>query len=70
MPKGWIKNPGIALRDYKSRRACERIKSLGFDAVEYKSAMNPSGYNLALFNDAKVEYRVTRSSRLQISKSV
>lgn len=34
---------------------CEFIKSLGFDAVEYKSAMNPSGYNLALFNDSKVE---------------
>jgi len=35
---------------------CEYIKSkLGFDAVEYKSAMNPVGYNLAIFNDAKLE---------------
>jgi hypothetical protein len=34
---------------------CEFLKSLGFDAVEYKSAMNPDGSNLALFNDSKVE---------------
>ncbi len=33
---------------------CEFFKSLGFDAVEYKSAMNPDGSNIALFNDAKV----------------
>lgn len=46
---------------------CEYIKSkLGFDAVEYKSAMNNEGYNLAIFNDAKLEcvesnfYHVTR----------
>lgn len=34
---------------------CEFIKSLGFDAVEYKSAMNIDGYNLAVFNDWKLE---------------
>jgi len=34
---------------------CEFIKSLGFDAVEYKSAMHPNGYNLAIFNDSKLE---------------
>jgi hypothetical protein len=33
---------------------CEFFKSMGFDAVEYKSAMNPHGGNLALFNDNKV----------------
>lgn len=33
---------------------CEFIKSLGFDAVEYRSAMNPLGYNLAVFNDSKL----------------
>jgi len=33
---------------------CEFCKSMGFDAVEYKSSMNPSGSNLALFNDRKV----------------
>lgn len=45
---------------------CEYIKSkLGFDAVEYKSSMNSDGYNLAVFNDSKLEcvdvkfYRVT-----------
>lgn len=34
---------------------CEFIKYLKFDAVEYKSAMNPDGYNLAVFNDDKFE---------------
>jgi hypothetical protein len=34
---------------------CELIKSLGFDAVEYKSAMNPDGFNLAVFNDTKLQ---------------
>ncbi|WAC42240.1 RES family NAD+ phosphorylase [Pedobacter sp. SL55] len=34
---------------------CELIKSLGFDAVEYKSAMHANGYNLAVFNDEKLE---------------
>jgi hypothetical protein len=33
---------------------CEYIKSEGFDAVEYKSAMNATGYNLAIFNDNKL----------------
>lgn len=33
---------------------CEYIKSEGFDAVEYKSAMNGKGYNLAIFNDNKL----------------
>ncbi|WP_157766371.1 RES family NAD+ phosphorylase [Pedobacter ginsengisoli] len=34
---------------------CEFIKSLGFDGVEYKSAMNSQGYNLAIFKDRKLE---------------
>ncbi|MFI5163387.1 MAG: RES family NAD+ phosphorylase [Sphingobacteriales bacterium] len=33
---------------------CEFCKSIGFDAVEYKSSMNPLGSNLALFSDRKV----------------
>ncbi|GAB2526446.1 RES family NAD+ phosphorylase [Spirosoma aerophilum] len=32
---------------------CELIKSLGFDGVEYKSSLNPTGFNLAIFNDQK-----------------
>ena len=34
---------------------CELIKSLGYDGVEYSSSMNPDGFNVALFNDDKVE---------------
>ncbi|MHA4896235.1 RES family NAD+ phosphorylase [Pedobacter sp. PWIIR3] len=34
---------------------CEFIKSLGFDGVEYKSAMNSKGYNLAIFKDGKLQ---------------
>ncbi|WP_439488509.1 RES family NAD+ phosphorylase [Algoriphagus sp.] len=34
---------------------CEFIKSLGFDGVQYQSAMNPTGSNLAIFNDQKLQ---------------
>src|SRR5690606_12264026 len=34
---------------------CEYIKSKGFDAIEYRSAMNAEGYNLAVFNDDKLD---------------
>lgn len=33
----------------------EFIKSLGFDGVEYRSSVNPKGYNLAIFNPEKFE---------------
>ncbi len=33
----------------------EFIKSMGFDGVEFRSSLNPSGYNLAIFNPMKVE---------------
>lgn len=33
----------------------EFIKSIGFDGVEYKSSLNPSGFNLAIFNDQLFE---------------
>lgn len=33
----------------------EFIKSLGFDGVEYRSSVNPNGYNLAIFNPSKFE---------------
>lgn len=34
---------------------CEFIKSIGFDGVEYKSSLNPQGYNLAVFHPSKLE---------------
>lgn len=34
---------------------CEFIKSLGFDGVEYRSAMAEGGYNIAVFNDNNLE---------------
>ncbi len=34
---------------------CELIKALGYDGVEYKSSLNPTGFNLAIFNDDKLE---------------
>ncbi|AMP98686.1 hypothetical protein AY601_1774 [Pedobacter cryoconitis] len=33
---------------------CEFIKSLGFHAVEYRSAMNFGGFNLAIFDDTRL----------------
>jgi hypothetical protein len=34
---------------------CEFIKSIGFDGIEYGSAMKKDGINLAIFNDTKLE---------------
>ncbi len=34
---------------------CEFIKSLNYDGVEYSSSLNPDGFNIALFNDDKIE---------------
>lgn len=34
---------------------CEYIKTMGFDAIEYKSAMKDEGFNLAVFNDRNIE---------------
>ncbi len=33
----------------------EFIKSLGFDAIEYRSSLNPKGFNLAVFNPQKLK---------------
>lgn len=38
---------------------CEYIKFLGFDAIEYDSAMHIGGYNLAVFHDHKLTCRDT-----------
>lgn len=34
---------------------CDYIKSQGYNGVEYSSAMHPEGYNLAVFDKAKLE---------------
>src|SRR5690606_3744566 len=44
---------------------CEYIKSKGFDAIEYRSAMNADGYNLAIFNDDKLECVDTKFYHVQ-----
>lgn len=43
---------------------CEFIKSLGFDGVQYQSAMNPTGSNLAIFNDQKLQCEYVRVLRV------
>lgn len=51
-----VRKQDVNLDYLPTQYLCEYIKSkLGFDAVEYKSAMNPQGYNLAIFNDQKLE---------------
>jgi len=49
-----VRKQDLQLDYLPSQFLCEFCKSMGFDAVEYKSAMNISGSNLALFNDKKV----------------
>lgn len=39
---------------------CEFIKSMGLDAVEYKSAMHEGGSNIALFDDSKIKCLKTK----------
>ncbi len=34
---------------------CEYVKSLGYDAIEYGSALHKGGINLAIFDDSKIE---------------
>ncbi len=51
-----VRRQDVNLDYLPTQYLCEFIKSeLGFDAVEYKSAMNPEGHNLAIFNDSKLE---------------
>ncbi|MBK6398122.1 MAG: RES family NAD+ phosphorylase [Bacteroidetes bacterium] len=49
-----VRKQDIHLDYLPTQFLCEFIKSMGFDAVESKSAMNPTGSNIALFNDNKV----------------
>lgn len=48
---------------------CEFIKHIGFDGVEYGSAMNKGGINLAIFDDSKFECfdsKVVEVSKIEI----
>lgn len=46
---------------------CEFIKSLGYDGVEYRSSLNPNGFNLAIFNDTKLK---CVSTKLVVVKAI
>ena len=47
-----------------SQYLCEFIKSIGFDGIEYRSSLNQSGFNIALFRDDKV--RCIRVKTVQV----
>lgn len=47
---------------------CEFIKSIGFDGVEFRSSLNPNGYNLAIFNDEAFECIKTTLHEVQSVK--
>ncbi|MBS1528746.1 MAG: RES family NAD+ phosphorylase [Bacteroidetes bacterium] len=49
-----VRKQDIHLDYLPTQFLCEFCKSIGFDAVEYRSSMNPEGSNLALFSDRKV----------------
>ncbi|WP_294347366.1 RES family NAD+ phosphorylase [uncultured Sphingobacterium sp.] len=46
-----VRKQDVNLDYLPTQYLCEYIKSLGFHAVEYRSAMKTGGYNLAVFND-------------------
>ncbi|WP_410479029.1 RES family NAD+ phosphorylase [Pedobacter gandavensis] len=50
-----VRKQDVHLDYLPTQYLCEFIKSLGFDGVEYKSAMNSNGYNLAIFTDKKLD---------------
>lgn len=50
-----VRKQDVNLDYLPTQYLCEYIKSLGFDAVEYRSAMTDGGYNLAVFNDTHLE---------------
>lgn len=50
-----VRKQDVNLDYLPTQYLCEFIKSLGFDAVEYRSAMADGGYNLAVFNDKNLE---------------
>lgn len=50
-----VRKQDVQLDYLPTQFLCEYIKSKGFDAIEYRSAMNLTGYNLAIFNDQHVE---------------
>jgi hypothetical protein len=50
-----VRKQDVHLDYLPTQYLCEFIKSKGFEGVEYKSAMNAKGYNLAIFSDRKLE---------------
>jgi len=50
-----VRKQDVNLDYLPTQYLCEFIKSLGFDGVEYRSAMAEGGYNLAVFNDKNLE---------------
>lgn len=50
-----VRKQDVNLDYLPTQYLCEFIKSLGFDAVEYRSAMADGGYNLAVFDDKNLE---------------
>lgn len=50
-----VRKDAINLDYLPTQYLCEYIKSLGYDAIEYRRTMIEDGYNLAVFNDRNVE---------------
>lgn len=48
-----------------SQYLCEYVKSLGYDAIEYSSALKFGGINLAIFNEEKLD--IVKSEVVEIS---
>src|SRR5690606_23931669 len=60
-----VRKQDINLDYLPTQYLCEFIKSLGFDAVEYRSAMADDGYNLAVFNDRNIECMSTSHYQIE-----
>lgn len=55
-----VRKQDVNINYLPTQYLCEFIKFSGFHAVEYRSAMKESGYNLAVFNDDKLICQSTK----------
>ena len=63
-----VRKQDVNLDYLPTQYLCEFIKSLGFDGVEYRSAMAEGGYNLAVFNDKNLECVTAKHYQVKVLK--
>lgn len=63
-----VRKQDVNLDYLPTQYLCEFIKSLGFDGVEYRSAMAAEGYNLAVFSEKSLACVATKHYQVKALK--